>query len=37
MGVDAISVSTARFAKTKLSLGEVTLGDCREAARDALR
>ena len=37
LGADAISVSTARFAKTKLSLGEVTLGDCREAARDALR
>ena len=36
LGADAISVSTARFARTKLSLGEVTLGDCREAARAAL-
>jgi multiphosphoryl transfer protein len=37
LGADAISVSTARFAKTKLSLRDVTLGDCRQAARDALQ
>jgi len=36
LGADAISVSTARFAKTKLSLRDVTLHDCREVAQGAL-
>jgi phosphoenolpyruvate-protein kinase (PTS system EI component) len=37
LGVDAISVATARFAKVKLSLRDVKLEDCRGAARDALK
>jgi phosphocarrier protein FPr len=36
LGVDAISVATARFAKVKLSLRDVTIDDCRGAARQAL-
>jgi phosphocarrier protein FPr len=36
LGADSISVSAARFAKVKLSLRDVTLGECREAAREAL-
>jgi phosphoenolpyruvate-protein kinase (PTS system EI component) len=37
LGVDAISVATARFAKVKLSLRGVTLDDCRGIAREALK
>jgi phosphoenolpyruvate-protein kinase (PTS system EI component) len=37
LGVDAISVATARFAKVKLSLRDVTIDDCRGVARDALK
>jgi phosphoenolpyruvate-protein kinase (PTS system EI component) len=37
LGVDAISVATARFAKVKRSLRDVTIDDCRGAARDALK
>ncbi len=37
LGVDAISVATARFAKVKLSLRDVTLDDCRGIAREALK
>ncbi len=37
LGVDAISVATARFANVKLSLRDVTMDDCREEARDALK
>jgi phosphoenolpyruvate-protein kinase (PTS system EI component) len=36
LGVDAISVATARFAKVKLSLQDVSIDDCRRAARQAL-
>ena len=36
LGADAISVSPARFAKIKLSLRDVTLRACQEAAQDAL-
>jgi phosphoenolpyruvate-protein kinase (PTS system EI component) len=35
--VDAISVATARFAKVKLSLRDVTIDDCRVIAREALK
>ena len=37
LGVDAISVATARFAKVKLSLRDVTIGDCRGVAREAVK
>ena len=37
LGVDAISVATALFAKVKLSLRDVTLEDCRRLAREALK
>jgi phosphoenolpyruvate-protein kinase (PTS system EI component) len=37
LGVDAISVATALFAKVKLSLREVTIDDCRGVAREALK
>ncbi len=37
LGVDAISVATARFAKVKLSLRNVTRDDCRGIAREALK
>jgi phosphoenolpyruvate-protein kinase (PTS system EI component) len=37
LGVDAISVATARFAKVKLSLRDVTIADCRGIAREALK
>jgi phosphoenolpyruvate-protein kinase (PTS system EI component) len=37
LGVDAISVATARFAKVKLSLHEVTVNDCRGIARAAMK
>lgn len=37
LGVDAISVATARFAKVKLSLRDVGLDDCRGIAREALK
>ncbi len=37
LGVDAISVATARFAKVKLSLRNVTRDDCRDIAREALK
>lgn len=37
LGVDAISVATARFAKVKLSLRDVTIDDCRIVAREALK
>jgi phosphoenolpyruvate-protein kinase (PTS system EI component) len=37
LGVDAISVATARFAKVKLSLHDVTIDDCRGVAREALK
>jgi phosphocarrier protein FPr len=36
LGIDAISVTTARFAKVKLSLREVSTDDCRGVARAAL-
>ena len=36
LGVDAISVATARFAKVKLSLRDATTDGCRAAARQAL-
>ncbi len=36
LGVDAISVTTARFAKVKLSLREVSMDHCRGIAREAL-
>jgi phosphoenolpyruvate-protein kinase (PTS system EI component) len=36
LGVDAISVAPARFAKIKRSLKSVTLDDCRRAAEQAL-
>jgi hypothetical protein len=36
LGVDAISVATARFARVKLSLRDVTIDDCRGVAREAL-
>jgi phosphoenolpyruvate-protein kinase (PTS system EI component) len=37
LGVDAISVATARFAKVKLSLRGLTIDDCRAVAREAMR
>jgi phosphoenolpyruvate-protein kinase (PTS system EI component) len=37
LGVDSISVATARFAKIKLSLRDVTIDDCRGVARQALK
>jgi phosphoenolpyruvate-protein kinase (PTS system EI component) len=37
LGVDALSVATARFAKVKLSLRDVTINDCRVVALEALR
>ena len=37
LGVDAISVATARFAKVKLSLRDATLDECRGVAREALK
>jgi phosphocarrier protein FPr len=37
LGVDAISVATARFAKVKLSLRDVTMADCRRVAQEALK
>ncbi len=37
LGVDAISVATARFAKVKRSLRDVTVDDCRSVAREALK
>jgi phosphoenolpyruvate-protein kinase (PTS system EI component) len=37
LGVDAISVAIARFAKVKLSLHDVTIDDCRGVAREALK
>jgi phosphoenolpyruvate-protein kinase (PTS system EI component) len=37
LGVDAISVATARFAKVKLSLRDLTIDDCRGVAREAMR
>jgi phosphoenolpyruvate-protein kinase (PTS system EI component) len=37
LGVDALSVSVARFAKVKHSLRELSLGDCRDVAREALK
>jgi phosphoenolpyruvate-protein kinase (PTS system EI component) len=37
LGVDAISVATARFAKVKLALRDVTIDDCRGVAREALK
>ncbi len=36
LGVDAISVATARFAKVKLALRDVSMDGCRELARRAL-
>jgi multiphosphoryl transfer protein len=35
--VDTISVSTARFAKVKLSLHDATLAGCQSIAREALK
>jgi phosphoenolpyruvate-protein kinase (PTS system EI component) len=37
LGIDALSVATGRFAKVKLSLRDVSLDDCREVAREAMR
>jgi phosphoenolpyruvate-protein kinase (PTS system EI component) len=37
LGVDAISVATARFAKVKLSLRDLTIDDCRGVAREAMK
>jgi phosphoenolpyruvate-protein kinase (PTS system EI component) len=37
LGVDALSVSTGRFAKVIMSLRELSLQDCREVASEALR
>jgi phosphoenolpyruvate-protein kinase (PTS system EI component) len=37
LGVDAISVATARFAKVKLALRDATIDDCRGVAGDALQ
>jgi phosphocarrier protein FPr len=37
LGVDALSVSTGRFAKVKMSLRDLSLQDCREVASEALR
>jgi phosphoenolpyruvate-protein kinase (PTS system EI component) len=36
LGIDAISVTTARFAKVKLALRDVTTDECRGIAREAL-
>jgi phosphoenolpyruvate-protein kinase (PTS system EI component) len=37
LGVDAISVAPGRFARVKLSFRDVTIEECREVAREALR
>ncbi len=37
LGVDAISVAVARFAKVKLSLRDLTIDDCRIIAQQATR
>lgn len=37
LGVDALSVATARFAKVKHSLRDVSLDACRSLAREALK
>jgi phosphocarrier protein FPr len=37
LGVDALSVATARFAQTKLLLRDTTIDDCRAVAHEALR
>jgi phosphoenolpyruvate-protein kinase (PTS system EI component) len=37
LGVDAISVATTRFARVKGSLGDLSLDECRAAAREALK
>jgi len=37
LSIDSISVSTARFAKVKLSLRDATLGGCQRIAREALK
>jgi phosphoenolpyruvate-protein kinase (PTS system EI component) len=37
LGVDALSVATARLARLKVSLRGVTLDDCRQLAGEALR
>jgi phosphoenolpyruvate-protein kinase (PTS system EI component) len=37
LGIDAISVATARFARVKLSLRDVTIDDCRRLAEEALK
>jgi phosphoenolpyruvate-protein kinase (PTS system EI component) len=37
LGVDAISVATARFAKVKLSLRDATIDDCRGVAQEAMK
>ena len=37
LGIDSISVSTARFAKVKLSLRDATLAGCQSIAREALK
>ena len=37
LGVDAISVATARFAKVKLALRDISLDDCRGIAREAMK
>jgi multiphosphoryl transfer protein len=36
LGVDALSVATGRFTKTKLSLRDVSVDDCRDIAREAV-
>jgi phosphoenolpyruvate-protein kinase (PTS system EI component) len=37
LGVDAISVAPARFAKVKLALRDITHADCQNVAREALK
>jgi len=37
LGVDAISVTPARFARAKISLRDVTLDECRHMAAEALK
>jgi multiphosphoryl transfer protein len=37
LGVDILSVAPVRFAKTKVSLSDTTIDDCRAVAREALR
>ncbi len=37
LGVDVLSVATARFARLKLSLRDVTIDECRRLAREALK